>query len=682
MSKSKNVSNSKKKLKESIPTTIKTITNPISNRIAYIIIFALSFVYYGNTILNEYTLDDAIVITQNDFTQKGIAGIPEIFTNELFTGFFKVKKDLVAGGRYRPLSMVTFAIEVELFGLNPHISHFINVLLFAITCILLYLVLTKLLLPIFPPNSWKNHIPFLATLLYLAHPIHTEVVANIKGRDEIMSLLGSLLAFYYIIKLFETGRAKYYIFAFISYMLAMFSKEIAATFLITIPLAFWFFTNKKVKEIVFAMAPLMLAAIIYFIIRQQVIGAEGIKTVPELMNDSFLEMNNSQKYATITYTMFLYIKLLFFPHPLTYDYYPYHIPITEWQQIEAWGSFLLVAFLAYIALKYFPKKHIWSFGILFYAISLAPVSNILFPVGVFMNERFVFVASIGFSLISAYFIKEKLHGWLKNEKLVVGIFVIIMMLYAVKTISRNADWKNDFTLFTTDVKVSVNGAKSNCSAGGKLIEEATKKGNEHLRDDYLRLAIKYLNNALKIHSTYGDALLLLGNAYYEYNKNFDSTILAYSKLLKLNPEHNLVYSNTSLIFSNYDNVDYKIKVWESYYQINPNRFEVNYELGHLYGRFKNDLPRSKYFLLKAHNIKSDDVSLNKDLGVVYGILSQFDSSLIFLKKAVELDPKDAQTLVNIGVTYLNLKQQNEALMYFEKAKKIDPNISLPVLINK
>lgn len=200
--------------------------------------------------------------------------------------------------------MVTFAIEVELFGQNPHLSHFINVLLFAILCLILYVVLSKLLLKKFPANSWQLHIPFLTTLLYLAHPIHTEVVANIKGRDEIMSLLGSLLAFYFILRLLETRKVVYYLYAFLAYAGAMFSKEIAATFIVTIPLALWFFNDRKLSEIFKTIVPLVLAAVIYFIVRQQVVGAEGIKTAPELMNDSFLEMTKSQKYATIAYTMF------------------------------------------------------------------------------------------------------------------------------------------------------------------------------------------------------------------------------------------------------------------------------------------------------------------------------------------------------------------------------------------
>lgn len=671
----------KKKLEANVSSSSNN--KPLFLKYSYWIVFILTFVIYGNTVFNDYALDDAIVITQNDYTQKGIAGIPDIFKNELFTGFFKVKKDLVAGGRYRPLSMLTFALEVEFFGLNPHISHFINVLLFAFLCLLLLFVLEKLFLQRFDASSWIQHIPFLTTLLYLAHPIHSEVVANIKGRDEIMSLLGALASLYFILKAIE-GKDKWInlLWAFICYLLAMLSKEIAATFMVTIPLALWFFTNAKFKTIFQTTLPLIVAVIIYFAIRQSVIGQEGIKTMPELMNDSFLEMNTSQKYATIMYTMGIYIKLLFFPHPLTYDYYPYHIPITEWSNWHAWGALLLILFLAWIALKNFMKKSLISFSILFYAISLAPVSNFLFPVGVFMNERFVFVASIGFCLMVAYFFVKVLPNKIKTDQIRMALFVILMLAYAGKTIARNSDWKNDFTLFTTDVKVSVNGAKSNCSAGGKLIEEAIKPENEAKRNEYLKLAIKYLTHSLAIYPNYGDALLLLGNAYFEYNKNLDSTLWAYRKLLTINPEHNLAYSNTELVLRSTDSIDFKIKVWKDYFNINPNRFEVNYQLGVLYGQFKNNLSKAKYYLLRAYAIDSNNLSVNKDLGVAYGMSMQYDSSLVFLKKAVEIDPKDSQTLVNIGITYLNLNQTDVALDYFKKAAKIDPNVKIPIDLNK
>jgi protein O-mannosyl-transferase len=649
--------------------------------IIYLIIVLFAFVFYGNTVLNDYSLDDAIVITQNDYTQKGIAGIKDIFSTELFTGFFKVKKDLVVGGRYRPLSVATFALEIEFFGQNPYISHFINVLLFGLIGIILYKILDRLFRKYKINDKWYSNIPLIATLLYLAHPIHTEVVANIKGRDELLSLLGVFIAFFYTLKYLENKNSKFLIFSFFGFLGSMFSKEIGVTFLVTIPLAIWFFTDSKWKNIFISLLPILASTLIYFIIRGAVLGDQTAKVVPELMNDSFLYMTAAQKFATITYTMGIYLKLIFFPHPLTYDYYPYHIPITEWSHWHAFGSLIIIIVLAVIAFRGLKHKTVISFGILFYAISLAPVSNILFPIGAFMNERFVFVASLGFCIILAWFLGSKLPQIFKNDirkmKIIPVLLVIIFVLYGFKTITRNTDWKNDFTLFTTDVQVSVNGAKSNCSAGGKLIEEAIKPENKDKRNEYLKKAIKYLNHSLEIYPAYGDALLLLGNAWFEYDKNYDSTLVAYKTLLRLNPNHNQVFTNLEIVFRNLDSVDYKIKVYRELYEINPNRYEINYTLGNLFGRYKNDIKTSMFYLNKAVSENPKSAVAMKDLGVAYGMSMKYDSSVYFFKKAAEIEPNDAQIYLNIGISYMNTNQKEEAAKYFEKAKVLDPKINVP-----
>ena len=226
--------------KEEIKYSRKSIT--------YLVILLFAFAFYGNTVLNDYALDDAIVITQNDFTLKGVNGIKDIFSTELFTGFFKVKKDLVVGGRYRPLSLATFAMEVEIFGQNPYISHLINVLLFGLIGILLYEILLRLFKKYKTKDIWYLNLPLIVSLLYLAHPIHTEVVANIKGRDELLSLLGVFIAFLYTLKYLETKKTKFLLFSFLGFLGSMFSKEIGVTFLLTIPLAIWFFTDSKWKK--------------------------------------------------------------------------------------------------------------------------------------------------------------------------------------------------------------------------------------------------------------------------------------------------------------------------------------------------------------------------------------------------------------------------------------------------
>lgn len=77
-----------------------------------IVLFCLGL--YANTLNHGYVLDDKIVITENQFTKKGFSGIPDIMRTDAFVGFYGKEKNLVVGKRYRPLSIVTFAIELSL----------------------------------------------------------------------------------------------------------------------------------------------------------------------------------------------------------------------------------------------------------------------------------------------------------------------------------------------------------------------------------------------------------------------------------------------------------------------------------------------------------------------------------------------------------------------------------------
>src|SRR5206468_8067635 len=123
----------------------------------------------------DYVLDDSILIVNNKFTQKGIAGIGDIFRYESFKGYFGDQKEMVEGGRYRPLSIATFAAEKSLTGGNKVISHLINVLLYVLTGIFLY----RVLLFMFPKarsiqtkKKWFFSVPFVAAILFIAHTLH------------------------------------------------------------------------------------------------------------------------------------------------------------------------------------------------------------------------------------------------------------------------------------------------------------------------------------------------------------------------------------------------------------------------------------------------------------------------------------------------------------------------------
>ncbi len=155
-----------------------------------LILFGLCFLIYGNTIFNEYAIDDPIV-TNNPIIAKGIRAIPEIFTTR-----YRIQGQYNYG--YRPIVKSSFALQYQLFGENPHVGHFFNVLFYSLTIIFLYLLLRKLL------REYDKILPLIITLLFAFHPIHTEVVASLKNREEIFSFLGSLVALYFFIRFSES----------------------------------------------------------------------------------------------------------------------------------------------------------------------------------------------------------------------------------------------------------------------------------------------------------------------------------------------------------------------------------------------------------------------------------------------------------------------------------------------
>ena len=690
-----------------------------------IILAVVSLALYINTLRNDYALDDSMVLIRNSFTQEGVSGIGDIFKYDTFTGFWVFndstrtveqivkEKKLLAGGRYRPLSLATFALEIELFGKDfydengvyvgqgcPAMNHAMNAIYYALTVVLLYLILVRL----FPrkDDSWWFSIPFIAALLFAFHPIHTEVVANVKGRDEILTLLGSLAALWWSIKYIDSKKMYYLILSGLALLCGLFSKENAIVFLAIVPLTLYYFTNAKWKEIGKVMIPLAVASVAFLAVRGMVLGWEHTEQTKELMNDPFINMNFSERYGTIFVTLLMYIKLLFVPHPLTYDYYPWQIPKTELSD-----GLALLSLVIYLALGIYAiygmikKKDIASYSILFFLIPLAPVCNIFFAVGTLMNERFVFISSIGFCLLVAWFFAEVLPKITKNvaaaKYITAVVGIIVLCLFSLKVVSRNADWENDTVLFTTDVEVSSMSAKGNCAAGGRLLERAQSKAvkdDKELHDALCEKAIKYLKKSNEIYASdgkknskkhsstavYSDAMNLLGNSYFEIG-DIAKALDSYTKIIALYPQHDIANGNIHVVLMQTpgmlrnklttSTVPELLEVLGTLIQVKPECGEAYYVLGVMYGRELGNMEASIQCFEKAETCKFEkNASYYKDLGVAYGISGNYAKSITALEKAIELDPDDDLTYTNLGYTYMNLGDNAKGQEYINKGEML------------
>lgn len=682
----------------------KVVKNNISNkkeRMPYYFLFFFVFALYSNTLLNQYALDDRLMITENTFTKEGIKGIPDILTNDSFVGFFGKQKNLVAGGRYRPLSHITFAIEYQIFGLNPWIGHLFNILLYALACLLVFKVLKMLFERIYKSNKWYLTVPFMATLIFAAHPLHTEVVANIKGRDEILSLLGSFAALYFVLNYLKDKKVVQLILALFSFFLALMSKENAITFLAVIPLSLYFFRKAESKQNILVTLYLTAIALFFIIIRYRVLGSFiSTDITPELLNNPFLEATAGQRFATILYTWGKYLLLLVFPHPLTHDYYPKQIPIIEMSDYRAIVPMLVYLAMIIYAFIRIKKRDLIAYSILFFGITFSISSNLIFPIGTFMNDRFMFIPLLGFSIILAYYLR-KFSQKKSGENIILFTTAIILLALSIKTFSRNPVWKDDYTLFTTDVKVSSNSAKCLVSAGGQTLELAEKETDQVKKKEMIKDAQAFLNKGITIHPKYTAGWVLLGRAmldlenyaaareYYKIalklnpsqnealnnwlycaqmsvkNKDYNEAAISYEELIRYKSDNTDLYIQLANVYENQGKTDSAIAVLDTVLKKNPQYAPALSKMGEIYGKILNDIDTSLEYLLKAYAISPTDASLLENLGIAYGIKKNFEKSIAFFEKAIEADPDKVSIYTNLSGTYNimgNTEKANECLI--------------------
>jgi protein O-mannosyl-transferase len=616
-----------------------------------VVLFLFTFLLYGNTLWHEYTQDDAIVITDNMFTQKGVAGIPGLFRYDTFYGFFKEegKAALVAGGRYRPLTPAMFALEKQLFGSDPFWGHLFNVTWFAL-CVLALFWAFRLMLAVRLPQGAAT-IAFLTALLFAAHPIHTEAVANIKGRDEIMAMLLSLTALGLSFKALDSKKYTFIWLAALAFFAGLLAKENTITFLAIIPLSIWVFREVSLAPVVKSMAPLVIVTVVFLVIRTAVIGQFlGGEPPKELMNNPFLKLENNtyvpfspaEKSATIAFSLGKYLQLMAFPHPLTHDYYPRQIDIMHWGDLKVIASFFVYALLLIGGLwLVWRRKSLFGYGILFYLITLSIVSNIAFPVGTNLSERFLFMPSAGLLLLPAAWAYEALLAK-KQMNWFFLLFAPVLLLLGFKTIDRNSVWESNATLFLTDVHTSVKSAKLQNAAGGEKIRLAGLEKDSLKKTELLREAIQHLETALTIHPTYKNACLLLGNAHY-YLSDYESAIAGYERALALDPNYRDALANIGLAYQ---------------------------QAGKYAGEVKNDLPGAIRYLENANRYLPEDYETQRLLGIAYAISNQPQKALPHFNKAAELEPDIPDAWRNLGNVYGQLGNSAKASEYLQKADQM------------
>ncbi len=500
-----------------------------------VFLFLISFLLYANTLKHEYVLDDASVINENLLTKGGVYSIKQILSSSYREGY--VNNDF---GTYRPLSKVMFAIEWQLAPDKPFLGHLINVLLYALSVVLLFMMLLRFI-------KINVYFLFFAALVFAVHPIHTEVVANIKSRDEILSTLFLLLSLLSVYGFINRKKVLLLPLSAFCFFLALLSKESAMVYVAIVPLVIYFFTQSSLKDHLKITGTMIAAAVIYLFIHLRVMGSIGIPNIHPTDNSILMATNYFQQKATAILILGKYLLLLFFPQPLSCDYSFNTIPIvTSFANSGFLASLLLHLFLLIYAIRKIKEKHLVSFCILFYLISMAIASNLFMVIGTNLAERLLFFPSIAFSLVVAYFIGKwakldfktlnpKWSTVLKSNQLVIMFLGIVVILFSVKTIARNKDWNNSVLLYETDLKTVPNSTHLLMFHADNLtLKDVVAKLSDEEKKKHFAIAQKEIDKALSIYEMMPDAHNVAGRIWYEY-KNYNLAYKEYSRAMYLNP---------------------------------------------------------------------------------------------------------------------------------------------------
>jgi hypothetical protein len=618
-----------------------------------LLIFVFAFLLYANTLTHGFVLDDAIVITDNMFTQQGVNGIGGILSKDTFFGFFKVegKEALVSGGRYRPMTLVIFALIYQVAGASPFVFHLLTIILFAATCVLLY----RLLLMLFgTENEHSSLLAWVSALLFAAHPIHTEVVANIKGCDEIVTLLGSLGTLCLILKSFDSGESKWNILAGIVFFLTCLSKENAAAFVVVVPLALWFFRNPGndgKPSVLKASVPVFVAFLAFFIVRGTILHWRFGGAPMELMNNPFLKIEGTQwvpfspaeKLATIFYTLWRYIQLLFVPAILTHDYYPRQIGLITFSNPTAVLGLLFHAGLLWYAIRGTRKRDPLAFGIWAYLLPLSIVSNFVFPIGTNMGERFVFMPSAGFCLTAALLLTRASRN---NSVVLYTILGIVIAFFSLKTVTRNPAWASNEILFFSDAETSKNSAKLQNACGGILFDKATQEKDPEIQKELCKRALVHLDRAVNIYPNYKDAYISRAGCYYVL-KNYENAIADYKVALRFAAD------------------DAKLKTYLAMSLREGGKYQ---------GEQKRDLAKALEYLNESWQVNQQDPETARLLGVANGIKGNREEALKWFSKAVELAPDSASYLYDLGQAYSAVGNEAKGQELRKSALELDPKL--------
>ena len=646
-------------------------------------VIGLCFVLYGNTIPNQFSLDDEFVLHNDSIVAKGIKGIPQLFKN-------RYAWDQKGSYGYRPVVKVSFALEYALFKESPHWGHFINILLYAFICIFLFYFFRKLLY-----DHLGDYFLLTALLLFMFHPIHSEVVASLKNRDEMLVFIFGFYCCYAMFKWFEAEkvlpRVLWGLSGFLSLGLATLCKPDGLIFIAITAMILYFFSSKPKRALVSSLLLMILPILLgYVYIHRHILPHTGYQRSFTYIENPLVGVHWFHKFPLAFSTVWFYISKMIFPKDLV-CYYGYNAfdAFPKWTDFGVLSGILLTLVLVYLILKNLKKKTALLFILLLFAGTALPYTDI-YQIGPgIVAERFMFIPSVSFLLLITYLlfyilkipVDKKPSG--QGATYLYAFIIGVCIIFTVRILVRNPDWKTHQSIYYHDSMVEPNSAKLQSLLGASYLSDAqAMKASDPQQkgpiDTLYLKAQRAFQKSLDVYPGYGTSWNNLGMIEYTLYANTSKALYDFSKALKVDSGYTEAWFNMGTCYEVLSNrVIDTLKVFQKdSASLAEKKFYGNETMESLTMKMIGCKNRIELYRNTAEKSYLQTISLKPNYYIAYIYISRLYSSEAQYHKIIELDSNALKNghesdpiYVTMGNAYLQMKDSTNAVINYEKSTR-------------
>jgi len=637
--------------------------------VPYVLLVVLVFGVYAGSLPGTFGYDDYGTVVENAFI-KSAGGLRYLFSARYYEFFAEYS--------YRPMVTLTYFADYAVWKGSELGYHLTNVALHAGMVLLVFLLLRELF--------GRGLGAFLGAALFAVHPVLTEAVNGISFREDLLAgvfYVGALLAY---VRGREGGRNGLVLVSVVLFVVALLSKEMAATLPLILLVYELTFRPGSQKRGLAWVGVFLVMALGYGLLRVTALHD------PAEVGASYPGESFGVNLLTMLWVFARYGALVFFPRGLSIHHYvPAVVSMGDPRAIV--GIVAAVCYGVIVVLSFRWDRRV-GLGLVWYPITLLPVSNVI-PISNIMAERYLYLPMVSFGLVWGAMVRKlgREMGWGVGVR-VAGLALIPVL--GLVTVARNVDWSDEVRLWGGAVELYPASARAHCYLGVALGREGEHEAEaaEYRRAlalptelnvktvalynlahslralGRMRESIRALEKVVAVSPGESRFQTSLGAAYLRVGE-LDSAKGALERAVELNPGDYVALSNLGVIAQMEGRLDDAVGIFRRVTELAPKNGEFYTYLA-LALIEKGRGEEAVRELEVAGRLAGDDVVVLANVGAGYLRVGMFNEAEMYLLRGVALDELNAHARALLGEVYFHKRVFAKAIPYLEEAVEMNP----------